>query len=247
MVDRRSFIKTFATSLIAPFFFPQNPKDGVTYKIASGGPHLCLTINCQRNSQVTNNMLENMKMNGIEATWFLSGHGLRTCFQERRDNAVMFRGSWHSSGYLAFDYPSLEQHYKRTRQQWSDDFHQWQKLEAETFLNDPYAVSHWFGYARAPWGEFTDEFLAMCEDEHLRPYGWSMDHAEMDFLFGTGGFYAGDIVLAETTLDGWQMVNIVSFLKRKGWPRIVTDIWGMESLKWYADQRWFQYMQQLTA
>ena len=239
-MDRRSFLKLGIVIPWPVLSWLRQTDVGYTSHIYTGGDHLCLTINCSGNPMVTRNMLDNLYANNRTlATWFISGSGLRSCFHpsnwersgENREKLIYGN---HTIGYLPHSWPTVDQTYLWTRQQWQNDFEKWDALMVEIFGR--YETR----YARGPWGIFTDPFLEFCEDNDLRAYRWSVDHAEMKRLFGTGGFYAGDIVLAETTLNGWQMVNIVLYLQRFGWPQLVTDIFQMERL---LSARWEPFLE----
>lgn len=220
-MHRRDFLKMTGLSF-AGFAMPSHDiswPDGVETSVVPA-PVVGLSLDDGWNEYVLREMMGKLwDSEHMSATWFLVGQALTRVFDDATQVGFVNRGQmatrWNEIGYHSMHHLPMAEYKFWTRRDWHRDFLKWKEAFDQVFagVDRLREASMFSGLARAPYGLFTDEFLAMCEDENLTPVGWSNDLNEWK---RGRAVRPGQILMAHIRISDYVLMDQCVELNKRG-------------------------------
>ncbi len=181
-LSRRDFIKGSGLALASFVLSPERSKKEfplVISHLQTDLPLYALTIDDCWMPEVLVEMLDYLRENRFQATFFPIATAALACNEISPDIFKRVAEEGHTIGYHTMNHPAKERVLQTSYEEWNADYDNWTRNFRWLLGQDYYSLAV-KRYARAPYGEFTESFLGMCENKGLTPYFWSADSGSLE-------------------------------------------------------------------
>ena len=148
-------------------------RNGVIGSLKTESPIYALTIDDGWFPDSLEAMLDLMSSRNMQATFFFTGLAAWHCDQQKPGIIKRVVDEGHSIGYHSMKHPKKQVIVDADLKWWRKDFDNWWHLMRYNLLGVEHANKGLKYYARAPYGEFTDPFMELCERASLQAFAWS--------------------------------------------------------------------------
>ena len=150
-------------------------------------------------------VLDLLKQCHLQATFFPVGRAAIICDSRHPEIFKRLAREGHTIGYHTMEHSEKGTVLQTTGGEWNEDYDEWIETFRRLLGRDIFSLAV-KRYARAPYGEFTSNFLDMCQNKNLTPYFWS---AGSSWLVNDWPLEQGDILLLHATEE------ILSLMREK--------------------------------
>jgi len=152
------------------------PDGGFVDKLSVEKPIFALTIDDGYDKNSMEAMLDILKQNDVNATFFIIGDAAKYDLGPELLKRAVEEGNEICYHSMKHDQEDIKDW---TKDDWIKDYEEWEVLMKEMLGEELYAKGV-KNYTRAPGGLFNNAFLAMAKEKELIPFGWNTSPAYWD-------------------------------------------------------------------